>query len=129
MIPENKQRAVKIALQTAFGVNEFEDIQPLRKGLSSALVFKIIVRENPYLLRVITRTDAMADPTHYFACMKLAAEAELAPRIHYLSIADRISITDFVEAQSTTFFNTCSTGKDGAFASKIAFITEVSVSH
>jgi len=55
MIPENKQVAVKKALQNAFDINEFDDIQKLMKGLSSALIFKIIVRGNPYLLRVITR--------------------------------------------------------------------------
>ena len=97
MIPENKQLAVTKALQTAFEVNEFESIQLLTKGLSSALVSKIIVHGNPYLLRVITRTDDVANPAHYFGCMKTAAEAGLAPRIHYMNIEDRISITDFIQ--------------------------------
>ena len=99
MIPENKQAAVNKALETAFGVNEFEDIQQLVKGLSSALVFKIVVHGNPYLLRVITRTDAMADPTYYFGCMKVAAKAALAPPIYYLNAEDRISITGFIKEQ------------------------------
>lgn len=41
----------------------------------------------------------MGDPTRQFNCMKLAAEAGLAPRIWYTSIEDRISITDFVVAR------------------------------
>lgn len=97
MIPENKQIAVTKALQSAFGINEFESIQQLTKGLSSALIFKIIVHGKPYLLRVITRTDAMGDPSHYFECMRIADDASLGPRIHYLDIEDRISITDFIE--------------------------------
>jgi aminoglycoside phosphotransferase (APT) family kinase protein len=99
MIPEAKNAAVARALQEAFGVNEFEDIRMMTAGLSSALVFRIVVRGCPYLLRVITRTDAMNDPTRQFACMKSAAAAGLAPRVWYTSIEDRISITDFVEAQ------------------------------
>jgi thiamine kinase-like enzyme len=99
MIPENKQAAVKKALHTAFDIHELESIQQLTKGLSSALIFKITVRNKPYLLRVITRTDAMADPTYYFARMKAGAEAALAPHIYYLSIEDRISITGFIEEQ------------------------------
>jgi hypothetical protein len=83
MIPENKQPKVKKALQTAFGVAEFDDIEPLTKGLSSALIFKITVRRNPYLLRVVTRADDFGDPTFYHGCMKVAAENEFAPRIHY----------------------------------------------
>lgn len=100
MIPENKKTEVKKALQAAFGLNEFEEIQQLIKGLSGAMVFKIIVREKPYLLRVITRTDTMADPTHYFGCMQTAADACLAPKIYYLNNEDRISITDFITGQS-----------------------------
>lgn len=100
MIPENKQSAVKKALQTAFHTDTFEHIQPLTKGLSSALVFKITVRGNPYLLRVITRTDAIADPTFYYGCMQVAAENTVAPSIRYLSIEDRVSITDFITEQA-----------------------------
>lgn len=96
MIPDNKQDAVRHALQTAFGVSKFEDIQQLTKGLSVALVFKITVQGKLYLLRVITRTDVMADPTYYFSCMQTAAEAGIAPKIYYLNIEDRISITDFI---------------------------------
>lgn len=99
MIPETKLIAVKHALQVTFGVSEFEDIRILTAGLTSALVFRIVVQGNPYLLRIITRTDAMSDPTRQFACMKIAAEAGLAPRIWYMSIEDRISITDFVEVR------------------------------
>ena len=74
MIPEVKQSIVKKALRKAFNSDEFEDIQQLTKGLSSALVFKITVGENPYLLRVVTRDDALADPSFYYGCMKIAAE-------------------------------------------------------
>jgi len=99
MIPEAKTAVVGRALQEAFGVNEFEDIRMLTAGLSTAVVFRIVVRGCPYLLRIITRTDAMNDPTRQFACMKSAAAAGLAPRVWYTSTEDRISITDFVEAR------------------------------
>jgi aminoglycoside phosphotransferase (APT) family kinase protein len=98
MIPEEKKDAVIRGLSQAFGVTEFDDISMLTRGLSSALVFRIVVRRRPYLLRIITRTDAMNDPTRQFACMQAASEAGLAPHVWYTSIEDRISITDFVEA-------------------------------
>jgi len=99
MIPENKKAAVESALQAAFGVNNFENIRMLTQGLSSALIFRIEVSRTPYLLRVITKTDAMADPGYYFERMKAGAAAGLAPAIHYLSVEDRISITDFINAK------------------------------
>jgi aminoglycoside phosphotransferase (APT) family kinase protein len=99
MIPEAKNQAVERALREAFGVDEFEQIRMLTEGMSSALVFRIVVRGRPYLLRIITKTDAMNDPTRQFTCMRAAAEAGLAPRVWYASTEDRISITDFVEAR------------------------------
>ena len=99
MIPEEKKAIVARALHEAFGVSEYGDIQILTAGLSTALVFRIVVKGRPRLLRVITRTDAMNDPTRQFACMKAGAEAGIAPRIWYTSIEDRVSITDFVEAR------------------------------
>ena len=104
MIPEAKRDAVTRALGEAFGVSEFEDIQMLTAGLSPAHVFRIVVRGRPYLLRVVMDTGASAGPgrgdqTHHFACMKLGAEAGIAPRVWYTSTEDRVSITDFVQAQ------------------------------
>jgi aminoglycoside phosphotransferase (APT) family kinase protein len=96
MIPDIHKNAVSHALYATFGVHESEEIHPLTTGLSTALVFRIQVKEKAYLLRIITRTDAMADPTHEYTCMKAAAEAGIAPRILYTNIADRIAITDFV---------------------------------
>ena len=96
MIPQEKSAAVTRGLREAFGVTTFEDIQMLTRGLSSALVFRIVVRGSPFLLRIIMRTDSTT--ARHFACMKEAAEAGLAPHVRYTSIEDRISITDFVEA-------------------------------
>jgi hypothetical protein len=99
MIPEAKKTALAHALQTTFGTNDFEDIVPLNAGLSTALVFKITVQSNPYLLKIITRTDAMADPTAQYACTRAAAEIGIAPKVWHTNVDDRISITDFVDAK------------------------------
>ena len=97
MISQDKQAAIRKALQTAFDVDEFEDIQPLTKGLSGAAVSKITVHGMPYVLRAITQTGTRDDPAYYFDCIQTAACAGLAPRIHYLNIEEKILITDFIE--------------------------------
>lgn len=95
MIPEEKREAVIRALSESFGVTECEDIHRLTLGRSPGVhVFRIVVQGRRYLLRVIMRTD---DATRHFTCMKAAADAGLAPRVWYTNVADRISITDFVE--------------------------------
>ncbi|MGN8067691.1 phosphotransferase [Mucilaginibacter sp. SG564] len=99
MIPESKKNAVDHALLAAFGTNTLEDIRELTAGLSTALVFRIVVGGKPYLLRIITRTDAMADPTLEYNCMKAAAEAGIAPKVWYTNVDDRIAIIDFIDAK------------------------------
>ncbi len=96
MIPQDKLEPVTRALREAFAVTEVEDIDAITKGRSKALVYRVIVRGTPFLLRIIMRTE---DPTlpHHFACMKIAADAGLAPRVLYTSMEDRLSITDFVK--------------------------------
>jgi hypothetical protein len=98
MIPQEKSAAVTRALREAFGVTAFEDIRMMTRGLTSSLVFRIVVRGSPFLLKIITRPYTLDTLTCMFACLKAAAEAGLAPRVWHTSIEDQISITDFVEA-------------------------------
>jgi aminoglycoside phosphotransferase (APT) family kinase protein len=93
MIPQEKSEAVTRGLREAFGVTEFEDIRMI-KGLASSMVFRIVVRGSPFLLKISTRAS---DPARHYSCMRAAAEAGLAPRIWYASVEDRVSIESFVE--------------------------------
>jgi aminoglycoside phosphotransferase (APT) family kinase protein len=97
MIPKEKKALVERALQKTFGASEFDDIYRITKGLSSDLVFRIVVKGYPFLLRIMTRMDEMNDPARIFACMKAAAEAGVAPRVLYFSTEDGIAIIDFIE--------------------------------
>jgi len=94
MIPQEKMEGVNRGLRDAFGVAGFEDIRMI-KDLASSLVFRIVVRGSPYLLKISTRTN---DPARHYSSMKAAAEAGVAPRVWYASVEDRVSIEDFVEA-------------------------------
>lgn len=98
MIPENKKAAVERALTEAFGSADVDDIVPLTGGLTTALVFRIVVSGTPYLLRlVMPGAPAGGDPARQFACMKIAADAGIAPRIVYASVQDQLLLTSFVE--------------------------------
>lgn len=78
MIPEEKSAAVAHALQQTFGVTEPEDISDLTERPGSNRVFRIVVHGSAYLLRINTRPGDMA---RQFGCMKMAADAGLAPRV------------------------------------------------
>jgi hypothetical protein len=55
MIPQEKSAAVLRGLREAFGVTAIEDIRRMTKGLSSDLLFRIVVQGSPFLLRIMTR--------------------------------------------------------------------------
>jgi hypothetical protein len=96
MIPQEKSEAVTRGLREAFGVTDFEDIRMI-KDLASSMVFRIIVRGSPFLLKISTRAS---DPARHYACTKAAADAGLSPRVRYTNIADSVSSQIFVETQS-----------------------------
>ncbi len=98
MIPEDKKAGVERALQDSFGASEFEDICRITRGLSSDLVFRIVVKGSPYVLRIMTKVDERNDPARIYACLKTAADAGIAPRMWYFSTDDGITIIDFVES-------------------------------
>jgi len=101
-LPEAHRAAVQRALQTAFGTAEMDSIIPLTGGLSGALVFRIRVGGVPYLLRVDGATDAVRDPRRWHECMKIAAEACLAPPVRHASADDGVAILDFIPERSIT---------------------------
>ena len=86
-------------MREVFDTTVIEDIRRMTKGLSSDLVFRIVVRGSPFLLRINTRMDERNDPARIFTCMKAAAEAGLAPRVLYANAEDGVAaIIDSIEA-------------------------------
>jgi thiamine kinase-like enzyme len=98
MIPNTYAALVEKALQEKFGVRDWEAIYPISSGLSTALVYRIVVKGKSYLLKIITRTDEKSDPSYEYECLRIVAAAGLAPALLYTNVTDKISITDFVEA-------------------------------
>jgi Ser/Thr protein kinase RdoA (MazF antagonist) len=99
MIPEAKQPAVARALDQALGVHKIDDIRPLTGGLSTARVFRIVVRNKPYLLRLTMPGAPAGDLAGQLASMRTAAEAGIAPHTWHVDAQDGILIADFVEAR------------------------------
>lgn len=99
-IPAAKRPAVDRALTAAFGTRELDAIAPLGGGLSGALIYKIRVGGIAYLLRIEGARDAFRDPDRWYACMRIAAQAVIAPRVRYADAADGVAIMEFVVERS-----------------------------
>jgi hypothetical protein len=91
---------VRKALRVAFGTEALDAWTPVSGGLSGAGVYRIRVGGIAYLLRVETGRDGLRDPQRSYACLKLAAQACLAPRVRYADPDDGVTISDFIEPRS-----------------------------
>lgn len=99
LIPAAKWDVVQTALQTAFHTTTVDSIELLAGGLSSALVYKIVIAGKPYVLRLLMEIDALRDPARQFLCMQHAAAAGIAPAVHYANVEQALAITDFIATQ------------------------------
>lgn len=99
LIPAAKRDAVQTAFQTAFNTTTVDSIDLLSGGLSSALVYKVVVGGKPYVLRLLMEIDQLRDPVRQFLCMNHAAAAGIAPAVYYANEGDALSITDFIATQ------------------------------
>lgn len=99
LIPETRRAGVERGLIAAFGTAELDAIAPMSGGLSGAAVFRIRVGGIGYALRLTQARDALRDPARGFACMRIAAQACLAPAVRYACAEDGVAIMDLVDAQ------------------------------
>jgi aminoglycoside phosphotransferase (APT) family kinase protein len=72
------------------------DFQPIRGGVSGALIFRFDVHERTHVLRIAPDHVALQDRQRGFACMVAAAAAGAAPPVHYSNPAAGLAIMDFV---------------------------------
>jgi hypothetical protein len=102
-VPPEKLTAIRAALDAAFHHDEIDDLVLLPGGLSSALVYRIMIRDKAYMMRVVTKVDRLNDPVRHFACMRTAALSGLSPRIIHTDASTAIAITDFIPNEPFAF--------------------------
>jgi aminoglycoside phosphotransferase (APT) family kinase protein len=100
IIPEALRDAVRSALRGAFGACLVGDFQPIRGGVSGALILRFDVREQTYVLRIEPERVVRQHRERGLACMAAAAAAGAAPPIHYCDPATGLTIMDFVTGRS-----------------------------
>jgi aminoglycoside phosphotransferase (APT) family kinase protein len=99
-IPLEKRGALERALYATFPGGQVEGLERLEGGLSSTLTYHVTANGTPYVLQVVLEADALHDPARRHACMRIAADAGVAPSVHYTHDADGVSISDYIEAVS-----------------------------
>ncbi|WP_316196200.1 phosphotransferase [Bradyrhizobium sp. SZCCHNRI3052] len=96
IVPEARLDDVRAALKTVFGTWNVAALQPLKGGVSGALILRFEVRERDYVLRIEPERVALQDRQRGLSCMTTAAAVGAAPAVHYSDAATGLSVMDFV---------------------------------
>jgi aminoglycoside phosphotransferase (APT) family kinase protein len=86
---------VRAALAAAFGSAKVDAVTPIAGGASTASIFRLDVGGRAYLLRVEGQPSPLRNP-HQYVSMRIAAEAGIAPKIHYIDETARVAVIDFI---------------------------------
>ena len=94
-LPEPLHDAVRAALASVYGGQAFECAGRAGMGASGAVALRIRSGHGDHLLRVELHKLPMRNP-HQYRCMAIAAEAGLAPALHYVDADSGVVVMDFI---------------------------------
>jgi aminoglycoside phosphotransferase (APT) family kinase protein len=97
-LPAASRETARAALSAAFGATPIGVVAPIAGGATSASVFRVDAGGRRYVLRVEGEPSPLRNP-HQYVSMRIAAEAGIAPRIHYVDETARVAVIDFIAQQ------------------------------
>ena len=98
LVPEARHDAVRAALSCAFGTAVVESATVVTGGASGAQALRVEVAGKTYLMRLEGQRNPWRNP-HQYACMRIAADAGVAPALHHVDDATGVAIMDFIAQQ------------------------------
>jgi thiamine kinase-like enzyme len=98
-LPAAQRHIAHTAVTTGLGAAAVETVRPMTGGVSGAFVFLIEAGGRRLVLRIEGPGGPLRNP-HQYSSMRIAAEAGISPRLHYLDANDRVVMMDFIEDRS-----------------------------
>jgi len=94
-VPQARRELARAAVETVLGGRRVTGLEPVAGGASGALTYRVDAEDASYLLRIERGMNALQNPYHY-PCMKAAADAGVAPRLHFVDPQQGVALMDFV---------------------------------
>ena len=93
LIPASRSAAVENALVQTFNTKVLQELILLTDGLSAAKVYKIVVKDQHYVLKLADLAEAI----HDHSCMEFAANDGVAPPVYYINKTTGVTITGYIQ--------------------------------
>ncbi len=94
IVPEEHRDLVRAVMDSAFGATA-RRMSAVSGGWSGALTYRVDATDGPYLVRVEVLPHSMRNP-HQYECMRIAADAGIAPPIRHLDAEAGVVVMGFV---------------------------------
>src|SRR5437868_4814185 len=95
-IPPDKREPVRRALS---GFGPIEALEPITGGLSGSGVWRVRARGGAVILKIERPADGLNDYGRQYACMAIAAEAGVSPRLLSADADTGVAVIEHVEAR------------------------------
>jgi aminoglycoside phosphotransferase (APT) family kinase protein len=99
-IPTEHRGAIRRALGIAFPGASAIAFEPMTGGASGAKIYRASIDGVDRLLRIEANRGGLHDPVRQHACMRIAADAGVAPPVFYADPTDGVAIMDFITAST-----------------------------
>src|SRR5277367_2229286 len=99
LIAPERRDAAHAAIGAAFGARPVANLTLLKGGVSGALIYRVVVGDRAYVLRLEPERVALEHRERGFACMTAAAAVGVAPAVRYTDPAAGIAVLEFVAAR------------------------------
>src|SRR5215475_11174363 len=97
-LPAIQREAAHAALANVIGSRPIDAVMPLGGGATAAAVFRIDASGRSYVLRLEGPASPLRNP-HQYVSLRMAAEAGIAPKLHYFNETARVAVIDFIAPQ------------------------------
>lgn len=97
LLPADRRDTARTALTSAFGRAPVTALRAVTGGASGALTYRVDVGDRAYLLRIEAARDLFRNPHRTYPCMRIAAEAGVAPALRHADPDAGIAIMDFLD--------------------------------
>jgi Ser/Thr protein kinase RdoA (MazF antagonist) len=96
LVPVDHREAARSALGAAFGDSSVVGLEPVAGGASGALTYRVQAEGRAHLMRIETRMQSPMRNPHQYACLRIAADAGIAPAVRHLDEAAGVVVMDFL---------------------------------
>src|SRR4029078_12604851 len=94
-VPAERRETARATLAASCASSALDALQPIGGGASGALTYRVEASGRSYLLRIETRRSPLRNP-HQYECMRIAAEAGIAPALRHANADAGVAVMDFV---------------------------------